>query len=87
MVLTCYNNKWKYYPTIRINVLNYNNPFSIVKLHGFNFPMSIVRCYNKGKYDLAYKKADFVEILNVGFYNIIFNNYILEKLKLSSNNL
>ena len=42
MILTYYNNKWKYRLTIIINILNYNDPFSIVKLYSFNFLMPIV---------------------------------------------
>ena len=87
MILVYYNNKWRYCPTIRIDVLNYNDLFSIVKLYGFSFLMSIVRCYNKSGYNLAYKKVCFVEVPDIGFYNIIFNNYILEKSKPSFNDL
>ncbi len=72
---------------MRIDVLNYNNLFPIVRLYGFNFPMPVVRRYNKDGYNLAYKKACFVEVPDIGFYNIMFNNYILEKLKPSPNNL
>ncbi len=42
MVLTYYNDKWKYRPIIRINILNYNDPFPIIKLYSFNFPMLVV---------------------------------------------
>ncbi len=87
MILTCYNNKWQYRPTIRIDILNYNDLFPITKLYSFNFLMPVVQYYNKNKRDLAYKKAYFVEILDIRFYNIIFNNYILEKSKLNPNNL
>src|SRR6266699_241794 len=57
MILTYYNDKWRHRPTIKIDILNHNNPFSIAKLYSFNFSISIVQCYNKGGYDLAYKKA------------------------------
>ena len=87
MILAYYNNKWRYRPTIRIDILDYNNLFPIVKLYDFNFPISIVRYYNKGKYDLAYKKAYFVEVPDVGLYNTMFGNYILEKSKSSLNDL
>ncbi|SRR6266699_1806930 len=87
MILTCYNNKWRHRPTIRIDALNYNDPFSIIRLYSFNFLILIVQCYNKSGYDLAYKKAYFVEILDIGFYNIMFDNYILEKSKSIFNDL
>ncbi len=87
MVLTCYNNKWKYRPTTRIDVLNYSDPFSITKLYSFNFLMPVIQYYNKNGCDLIYKKAYLVEILNIGFYNIILDNYILEKSKPSLNDL
>ena len=67
--------------------MNYNDPFSIVKLYSFNFLMPIVRYYNKDKYNLAYKKACFVEVLDIGLYNIIFGDYILKKSKSNFNNL
>src|SRR6266566_4781319 len=57
MVLICYNNKWKYCSIIRINVLDYNDLFLIVKLYSFSFFMSVVRRYNKGGYDLVYCKV------------------------------
>jgi len=87
MILACYNNKWRYCLTIRIDVLDYNDLFSIARLYSFNFLLPVVRHYNKDGYNLIYKKAYLVEILNIGFYNIMFDNYILEKLKLGSNNL
>src|SRR6266699_1318949 len=87
IVLTYYNNKWRHCPTIRIYILDHSNLFSIVKLYNFNFLTPVVRRYNKDGYDLAYKKACLVEILNIGLYNIIFNNNILEKSKPSFNNL
>ncbi len=49
--------------------------------------MLIIQCHNKGGYNLAYKKVYLVEMLDVRLYNTIFGNYILEKLKLSSNDL
>ena len=85
MILTCYNNKWRHCPTIKINVLDYNNLFLIIRLYSFNFFTLVVQYYNKSGRDLVYKKACLVEIPNVGFYNIIFSNYILEKSKLNSN--
>ncbi len=87
IVLIYYNNKWKHCPTIRINVLNYNDPFLIAKLYNFNFLTPVVWYYNKDKYNLAYKKIYLVEIPNVGLYNIIFSNYILKKSKPNLNNL
>src|SRR6266566_10009848 len=87
MILVYYNNKWRHCPIIRIDVLDYNNLFLITKLYDFNFFILIVRYYNKSGYNLVYKKVCFVEVLNVGLYNIIFGNYILEKSKLNSNNL
>ncbi len=87
MVLTYYNNKWKHRPTIRIDILNYSDPFPIARLYSFNFLISIVQYYNKDGYELIYKKACLVEIPNVGLYDIMFDNYILEKSKSSSNDL
>ncbi len=87
MVLTCYNDKWRHRPTTRIDVLDYSNPFPIARLHGFSFLTPVVRCYNKGRCDLAYKKACFVEVPDIGLYDIIFGNHILEKLKSSLNDL
>jgi len=85
--LVYYNDKWRYRLTIRIDVLNYSDLFSIVKLYSFNFLTSVVRRYNKGGCDLTYKKAYFVEVLDVGFYDTMFSNYILEKSKPSFNDL
>ena len=85
MVLTCYNNKWRYRPTTRIDALNHSDPFPIARLYDFNFFTPVVQHHNKSGYNLAYKKAYLVEILDVGFYNIIFNNHILEKPKPNSN--
>ena len=87
IVLTCYNNKWRYRSTIRIDVLDYNDSFPIAKLHSFNFFTPVVQRYNKGRCDLVYKKVYFVEIPDIGFYNIMFDNYILEKSKPNLNNL
>ncbi len=87
MILACYNDKWRYRPIIRINTLDHSNLFPIVKLYSFSFFMPIIQYYNKGGCNLAYKKVCFVEVLDVGFYNIMFGNYILEKSKLSSNDL
>ncbi len=81
MILIYYNDKWQYHPTARINTLDYNDPFLIVKLYSFNFPIFIIQHYNKDKYDLIYKKAGFIEISNITFHNTIFNNYILKKPK------
>ena len=81
------NNKWQYRSTVRINTLNHNDLFPIAKLYSFNFLIFIVQYYNKGKYDLAYEKAGLIEILNIIFYNIIFNNYILKKSKSNFNYL
>ncbi len=86
MILIYYNDKWQYCPTTKIDVLNHNDLFPIVRLHNFNFFISVIQCYNKGECNLAYKKVYLVEILDVGFYNIIFGNYILEKSKLNFNN-
>ena len=87
MILAYYNNKWKHRPTIRIDVLDYNDLFSIAKLYNFSFLILIVQSYNKNRYDLVYKKACLVEISNAGLYNTIFNNYILKKSKPSPNDL
>ena len=87
MILAYHNNKWRYRSIIRIDILDYNNPFSIVKLYSFNFPTPIIQRYNKSGYDLIYEKVCFVEVLDVGLYDIIFGNYILEKSKLSFNDL
>ena len=87
MVLAYYNDKWRYRLTIRIDTLDYNDLFPIVKLYNFNFFISVVRCYNKDGCDLAYKKVYLVEVLNVGLYNIIFSDHILEKSKPSFNDL
>ncbi len=87
MVLICYNDKWRYRLTIRIDALDYSDPFPIAKLYGFSFFTPVVRCYNKGGYDLAYEKACLVEILDVGLYNTMFSNHILEKSKPSFNDL
>src|SRR6266699_6644991 len=87
MILACYNNKLRYRPTIRIDILNYNNLFLIAKLYNFSFLMPVVRYYNKNGCNLVYKKAYFIEVLDVGLYNIIFDNYILEKSKSNFNNL
>ena len=87
MVLICYNDKQRHRPTTRIDALDYNDPFPIAKLYSFNFFTPVVRCYNKDRCNLAYKKACLVEILDVGLYNIIFGNYILEKSKSNPNNL
>ncbi len=87
MILAYYNDKWRYYPTVRINILDYSDPFPIVRLYNFSFFIFIVRRYNKSRYDLVYKKACFVEILDVRFYDTMFGDYILEKSKPSFNNL
>ncbi len=87
MILICYNNKWQYYLTIRIDALDYSNLFSIVRLYSFNFFIPVVQRYNKGGCNLIYKKVYLVEVLNIRFYNIMFGNYILEKSKLNFNNL
>src|SRR6266699_2890790 len=80
IVLTYYNNKWRHRPTTKIDTLDHNDLFPIARLHNFNFPIPIVQHYNKGRCDLVYKKAYLVEIPDIGFYNTIFNNHILEKL-------
>ncbi len=49
--------------------------------------MFIIRCYNKSKYNLAYKKAGLIEIPDIVFYDIVFGNYILKKLKPNFNYL
>ncbi len=87
MVLTCYNNKWRYRPTTRIDALNHSDPFPIARLYSFSFPTPVVRHYNKGGCNLAYKKAYLVEVPDVGLYNTMFGNYILEKSKPNPNNL
>ncbi len=87
IILTYYNNKWRHRPTIRINTLDYNDPFSITRLYSFSFSTPIVRHHNKSGCNLAYKKACLIEIPDIGFHNIILNNYILEKSKSNPNNL
>ncbi len=72
---------------MRIDILDYNDPFPIIKLYNFNFFILVVQYYNKDGYNLAYKKACLVEIPNIGLYNTIFGNYILEKSKSNFNNL
>jgi len=46
MSLTYCNNKWQYHPTTKIDTLNYNNLFPIIKLYNFNFSTSIVKIGN-----------------------------------------
>ncbi len=87
MIFTCYNDKWRYRPTIKINILDHNDLFPIARLYNFSFFTPVVWYYNKGGYDLAYKKAYLVEVLNIGFYNTMFGNHILEKLKSNLNDL
>ena len=87
MVLIYYNNKWKHRPTTRINTLDHSNPFPIIKLYSFNFSTPVVRYYNKNRYDLTHKNAYLVEIPNIGFYNTMLGNYILEKSKPNPNDL
>ncbi len=87
MILTCYNDKWRHHPTTRIDVLDYSDLFPIARLYGFSFLTPVIQCHNKDGYDLVYKKAYLIEIPDVGFYNIIFSNYILEKSKPSLNDL
>ncbi len=87
MILTYYNDKWRHHPTIRIDVLDYNDPFPIAKLYSFNFPTPVIQHYNKDKRNLAYKKAYLVEVPDIGLYNTIFGNYILKKSKPNFNNL
>src|SRR6266699_3260583 len=87
MILAYYNDKWRYRPTTRIDTLDYSDLFPIARLYGFSFLTPVVRRYNKGGCDLAYEKACFVEILDVGLYNTMFGNYILEKSKPSPNDL
>ncbi len=67
--------------------MDHNDPFSIVKLYSFNFPMPIVQRYNKDGRDLAHKKTYLIEILDIGLYNTIFGNHILEKSKPNPNDL
>jgi len=87
IILAYYNDKWRYRSIIKIDTLNHNNLFPIVKLYSFNFLTPIVQHYNKDGYNLTYKKACLVEILDIGLYNIIFNNHILKKSKPNPNNL
>jgi len=87
MILICHNNKWRYRPIIRIDVLDYNDSFQIARLYNFNFLILIVRHYNKDGYNLVYKKVYLVEVLDIGLYNIMFGNYILEKSKPNFNDL
>ncbi len=87
MILIYYNDKWKYHSITKIDILNHNDLFSIVRLYSFNFPISVIRRYNKNRYNLVYKKTYLVEVLNVGLYNTIFGNYILKKSKSNFNNL
>src|SRR6266566_1143205 len=87
MILAYYNNKWRYRSIIRIDILDYNDLFSIARLYSFNFPILVVQRYNKGGRNLAYKKVCLVEVLDIGLYDIIFNNHILKKSKLNFNDL
>ena len=87
IILACYNDKWRHRPTIRIDTLDHSDLFPIARLYSFNFSTPVVRRYNKDRYNLAYEKACLIEVLNVGFYNIIFDNHILEKSKPNPNNL
>src|SRR6266699_6661069 len=87
MILICYNNKWQYHPTVKIDILNYNDPFPITKLYNFNFLIFVVQRYNKNEYNLAYEKAGFIEVPDIAFYNTIFSNHILKKPKPSPNYL
>ncbi len=87
MVLIYYNNKQRYRLTIRIDALDYSDLFLIIRLYSFSFLIPVIRYYNKGRYDLVYKKVYLVEVLDVGFYNIIFDNYILKKPKPNFNYL
>src|SRR6266699_435851 len=56
IILTYHNNKWRYHPTVRIDTLDYNNSFPIVKLYSFNFLTPVIQRYNKSRYNLVYKK-------------------------------
>src|SRR6266699_7214124 len=87
IVLIYYNDKWRYRPTIRIDALNHSDPFPIAKLYNFSFPTPVVQRYNKGGCDLAYEKACLIEVPDVGLYDTMFGNYILEKSKPSPNDL
>ncbi len=87
IILIYHNDKWQYRLIIKIDILNYSNLFPIARLYSFSFLISIVRCYNKGRCNLAYEKVYLVEVLDIGLYNTIFDNYILKKSKPSSNNL
>jgi len=87
MVLTYYNNKWRHRLTTRIDALNHNDPFPITRLYSFNFLTPVVQHYNKDGYNLVHKKTYLVEVPDVGLYNIMFDNHILEKSKPSPNNL
>ncbi len=68
MILAYYNDKWRYRLIIRIDALDYSDPFPIIKLYGFNFLIPVVQYHNKSGCNLAYKKACFIEVSNVGFY-------------------
>ena len=87
MILACYNDKWRHRLTTRIDALNHSDLFPIARLYSFSFPMPVVQCYNKDGYDLAHEKACLVEVPDVGLYNTILNNYILEKSKPNFNDL
>ncbi len=87
MILTYHNNKWRHRLTTKIDILDYSDLFPIVRLYSFNFFIPIVRRYNQGKYNLAYKKAYLVKVLDIGLYDTILNNYILKKSKSNPNNL
>ncbi len=64
--------------------MNYSRLPSYIILIFFT---SVVRHYNKDRYDLTHKKTYFVEVLNIGLYNTIFGNHILKKSKPNPNNL
>ncbi len=87
MILAYHNDKWQHRPTTKINTLDYNDPFPIAKLYGFNFPIPVVQHHNKSGYNLAYEKAYLVEVPDIRLYNTIFGNYILKKSKPNLNNL
>ncbi len=87
IILAYHNDKQRYRPIIKIDTLDYNDLFPIARLYDFSFFTPVVQRYNKNGYNLIYKKTCLIEVPDIELYNIIFSNYILEKLKSSSNDL
>jgi hypothetical protein len=74
-------------PAIRANSLNDRNLFPIALLELFNPSTSFCACYHYTGGDLAYHKANFVEIVNILVAYAIFGNNGRNKAKPAPNNL